>query len=204
MYRIIPTPQCQNKWLPCPPRCWLATPRCLRSFSWHRGTGDPNTQPTRTRPSALGLRPRPGRPPRLPHLGGTAGGPPAACAMVGLTCAVPKEVGRSRDLGEQGDPRNQDEGASCRFACFTYLRPGSRLAVVVQPIRGVQECRALVSPGPSSSTAAISRLCWPSTWRMSTTIGLTAHCITQHHSDRSQRPCHSPACTSDVATDSVG
>jgi putative transposase len=32
----------------------------------------------------------------------------------------------------------------------------------------------------------------------------TAHCIKQHHSDRSQRPCHSPARASDVTTDSVG
>ena len=33
-------------------------------------------------------------------------------------------------------------------SALSDLRPGSRLAVVVQPIRGVQECRALVSPGP--------------------------------------------------------
>jgi putative transposase len=65
-------------------------------------------------------------------------------------------------------------------------------------------CAASCWTGCSSSTAAISRLRWPSTWRISTTIAPTAHCIKQHHSSRSQRPCHSPTCTSDAETDSAG
>jgi hypothetical protein len=32
----------------------------------------------------------------------------------------------------------------------------------------------------------------------------TAHYIKQRHSSRSQRPCHSPTCTSDAETDSAG
>ncbi|MDQ3222934.1 MAG: hypothetical protein M3Q75_05595 [Gemmatimonadota bacterium] len=34
------------------------------------------------------------------------------------SCGVP-EVGRSCDLGERGNPRDQDDRASCRYVCST-------------------------------------------------------------------------------------